>query len=198
MILAGGPGSRIGGEKQTIGLRGQPLLRYPLEAMRLALPEVAVITKAHSVLPTLDGAMVWIEPDRPTHPLLGVVEALGLAGGRPVLVCPADYPFVTHELLTALVQTPFNGRPAVIAACRGVTRPLLACYKARAAPLLRLAVERGDGLIEAASALNPVLVEVADESEVFDVDTPDDLLQATAMLDQRARLSVVDQPKVKS
>ena len=44
--------------------------------------------------------MVWIEPDRPADPLLGVIEALELAGGRAVLVCPVDYPFVTlSELL---------------------------------------------------------------------------------------------------
>ncbi len=157
-----------------------------------------MITKADAVMPTLDGAMVWIEPDRPTHPLVGVIEALSLAGGRSVLVCPVDYPFVTRELLMRLAQTPFEGRSVVLAACGGVARPLLGCYQPAAVPLLWQAMQRERGLDDVVVALKPVLVEVADELELFDVDTPDDLLQATAMLDQRHRESRLDQPKVKS
>ena len=41
-------------------------------------------------------------------------------------------------------------------------------------------------------------MEVADELELFDVDTPDDLLQAAAMLDRQRRERLSDQPKVKS
>ena len=198
VILAGGSGRRIGGGKPTVGLLGRALLRYPLDAMRTALPEVAVITKADVVMPTLDGAMVWIEADRPAHPLAGVIEALELAGGRPVLVCPVDYPFVTSELLMRLAATPFDGRPVVLAASRGVARPLLGCYRPAAVPLLWQAMQREGGLDDVVVALKPVLVEVADELELFDIDTPDDLLQATAMLDQRHRQSRLDQPKVKS
>lgn len=198
MILAGGRGSRIGGGKSTVGLHGRPLLHYPLDAMRALLPEVAVITKADVLMPSLDGAMVWIEPDRPAHPLLGVVEALDLAGGRPVLVCPGDFPFVTPELLGRLAAAPFDGRSAVVAAFRGVAQPLLACYRPSASPLLWQAMQRQNGLQDAVAALQPVLLEVADEIELFDIDTPDDLLQAAAILDRHRRESSVDQPKVKS
>jgi molybdopterin-guanine dinucleotide biosynthesis protein A len=37
------------------------------------------------------------------------------------------------------------------------------------------------------SALDPTLVEVDDELELFDVNTPDDLLQAAGMLDVQRR-----------
>ena len=180
VILAGGSGRRIGGGKPTVGLVGRPLLHYPLDAMRAALPEVAVITKTDAVMPTLDGAMVWIEPDLPGHPLLGVIEALELAGGRPVLVCPGDYPFVTPQLLIRLAQTPFDGRPVVLAASRGVARPLLGCYLPSAVPLLWQAMQREGGLDDVVAALKPVLVEVADELELFDIDTPEDVAELIA------------------
>ena len=157
-----------------------------------------MITKAETVLPALDGAMVWIEPDQPVHPLLGIIEALDLAGGRPVLVCPVDHPFVTTELLTRLAIASAGGQPAVLAAHDGVAEPLLGCYRPAARPLLLQAMQHGPDLNHAVSVLSPALVEVMDPLELFDVNTPDDLLQAAAMLDQQRRQSRADQPKVKS
>ncbi|HEY2656550.1 MAG TPA: NTP transferase domain-containing protein [Solirubrobacteraceae bacterium] len=136
VIPGGGRGLRIGGSKLAVALRGRPLISDPLAAMRQALPDVAVIVKADAVLPDLPGTMVWIEPDAPRSPLLGIVEALALPGGRPVLVCPADLPFVTPDLLAALAGSPDNGAPAAVASRDGVIRPLLGCYRPRAAGLL--------------------------------------------------------------
>ena len=183
VVLAGGAGIRMGGGKQTVALRGHALLRYPVSAMRLVLSEVAVIAKADTVLPSLEGAMLWIEPDLPRNPLLGISEAIVLAGGRPVLVCPGDMPFVTPELLSALMTTSHRGGQAVLATCQGITRPLLGCFQPSAAPLLEQAANGGISAEDAFKALEPLLVEVENEIELFDVDTPDDLLQASAMLD---------------
>lgn len=190
VILGGGKGLRIGGSKLRVALRGRPLIAYPLAAMQQVLPEVAVIAKADVVLPDLPGAMVWIEPDAPRNPLVGIVEALALAGGRPVLVCPADLPFVTPALLAALATSLDGGAPAVVASCDGVIRPLLGCYQPRAAALLAGATQLGrdvgadEGSVRTAvAAIGPRRFEVTDAMQLFDVDTPDDLLQAAAMMD---------------
>jgi molybdopterin-guanine dinucleotide biosynthesis protein A len=187
VILAGGPGNRIGGNKADVALQGEPLLQYALRSMRQVLTDVAIIAKPQTVLPRLDGAMVWVEPDEPVHPMLGVGEALALAGGRPVLVCPLDLPFISSRLLTQLAATERGARPAVIAACRGVARPLVGCYAPAAAPLVSAAAHRQASLEDTVRELDPRLVEVDDELELFDVNTPDDLLQAAAMLDRRRR-----------
>jgi molybdenum cofactor guanylyltransferase len=197
VILAGGVGLRIGGAKPSVALRGQALIRYPLDAMKLAVSDVAVITKATIVLPSLEGVMIWIEPDVPDHPLLGICEALALAGGRSVLVCPVDLPFVTPELLTALAGARPAGLKAVVAAYRGVPQPLLGCYQPVAAPLLAKAAQRGASLEDAMRSLRPALLEVHDETQLFDVDTPDDLLQASAMLGVSTAAPSA-QPNVKS
>ncbi len=127
MILAGGAGTRIGGNKASVALNGEPLLHHTLRPLRRTLTDVAIITKPQTVLPPLEGAMVWVEPDEPVHPLFGISESLALAGGRPVLVCPLDMPFLSSRLLAQLAVAGAEGRPAVMAAARGHARPLVAC-----------------------------------------------------------------------
>ncbi|MDE3132543.1 MAG: molybdenum cofactor guanylyltransferase [Acidobacteriota bacterium] len=187
LILAGGPGRRIGGNKASVALQGEPLLRYVLAAMSEVLRDVAIIAKAETALPRVEGTMVWVEPERPVHPLFAVSEALALAGGRPVLVCPTDMPFITPQLLAALASTHADGAAAVLASARGIAWPLVGRYMPSAAATLAQAVERHLAPEEAVAALRPKLVEVENERELFDVNTPDDLLQAAGMLDVRRR-----------
>lgn len=187
VILAGGLGQRIGGNKASVALHGEPLVAHALRAMRDVLSDVAIVAKPQTVLPRLDGTMVWVEPEQPLHPLLGVGEALALAGGRPVLVCPLDMPLISPRLLGSLVETKAEGRLAVLAACRGIAQPLVGCYTAASAAVLSQAAHGQLSLEEAVAALDPRLVDVQDEAELFDVDTPDDLLQAAGMLDRQRR-----------
>jgi molybdopterin-guanine dinucleotide biosynthesis protein A len=190
VILAGGRGLRMGGSKLGVVLHGRPLIDYPLAAVRAAVTDVAVIAKADVQLPHLEGVMVWIEPDEPHNPLIGLVEALALAGGRPVLACPADMPFVSPSLLVQLSQTLPEGAPAVLASSRGEAMPLLGCFQPEAVELLADSARRPEADVAAAvAALHPRLLEVSDPIELFDIDSPEDLLIAAAMMDQ---------PKVKS
>ena len=140
-ILAGGGGRRIGGDKAIVELQGRPLISYPLEAVREALGQVAILAKADTKLPYVSGVTVWIEPEPRAHPLIGIMQALALADGRPVLVCGADLPFVTARLIRKLARANPGRAPAVVACARGAMQPLLGCYQRRALPLLR----RGGG-----------------------------------------------------
>ena len=183
VVLAGGRGSRMGGDKLSVGLGGRPLLDYPLSALRIVLHDVAVIAKPDVTLPPVQGVAVWLEPEEPHHPLLGIVEALALADGRPVLVCPADLPFVTPGLIKALAGARAEGAPAVIATCRGQDQPLLGCYLPAAMPLLADAAYDGVAPVrEVVASIGPQRLEVADPDELFNVNSPEDLLVASAML----------------
>jgi molybdopterin-guanine dinucleotide biosynthesis protein A len=129
---------------------------------------------------------VWIEPDARRHPLVGITQALALADGRPVLVCGADLPFVTTKLVQRLAKANPGRAPAVVASADGVIQPLLGCYQRRALELLRRGAQDVSRPVrDSVAALDPVLLEVDDPDEVFDVDSPADLLQAAAMLDRR-------------
>jgi molybdopterin-guanine dinucleotide biosynthesis protein A len=188
VILAGGAGARIGGSKAVVKLNGRPLISYPLEAMWRALGQVAIVAKIATELPSVAGVTLWIEPDEPRHPLLGVVHALGLAEGRSVLVCPVDLPFVSSGLIRRIVDAGRGPAAAVIAAREGRTQPLLGCYQAEALGPLSGALERSEVPVrEAVAALDPTHYEVEDADELFNINSPDDLLQAAAMVDRRRR-----------
>jgi molybdenum cofactor guanylyltransferase len=185
-ILAGGLGRRIGGSKAIVELNGRPLISYPLEAMKGALGEVVIVAKFDTELPSLPGATVWIELEQNHHPLVGLVEALGLADRRPVLVCAADFPFVTTDLIRRIAHVDVGSAVAAVACSNNAIQPLLGRYEPTAIDSLR-ATGIGDDvpLREIVASVDPVLVEVDDPDELFNVNSPDDLLQAAAMLDRR-------------
>jgi molybdopterin-guanine dinucleotide biosynthesis protein A len=172
-ILAGGGGRRIGGDKAIVELHGRPLISYPLEAVRQALGQVAIVAKPDTKLPCVSGLTVWIEPADPQHPVVGIAQALALADGRPVVVCGADLPFVSAGLVERLAKANPRRAPAVIARARGDMQPLLGCYHRRALPLLTGQAQADTGPVRATiAALDPALFEVDDPDELFDVDSP--------------------------
>lgn len=183
VVLAGGLGRRIGGSKATVELCGRPLIWYPLKALQRALQDVAVIAKPDTELPGLPGVTVWIEPQTPRHPLVGIVQALALAANRPVLICAGDLPFLTAKLIGQLARCDPGGATAVIAAWGGEIQPLLGCYQPRSLELLRDAATRAAMPVrEAVEGIGPRVFEVDDPEVLFEVNAPDDLLQAAAML----------------
>jgi molybdopterin-guanine dinucleotide biosynthesis protein A len=179
-ILAGGAGRRIGGSKAIVHLRGKPLICYPLEAVQQVLGDVVVVAKANTELPSLPGVTVWVEPETPSHPLLGILHALSLAEGRAVLVCADDLPFVTAATIEQLAAEDPGGAPAVIAAAGGETQPLLGCYQPAT---LDLVGPRFDRPLRAAIAEIGARTIELDPSVLFNVNYPEDLLQAAAILD---------------
>ncbi len=186
VVLAGGSGRRIGGSKAIVRLRGQPLITYPLAALRAVLGEVAIVAKTDTELPSLPGTTVWIEPAVPRHPIVGITHALALASGRPVLIAAADMPFLTTTVVAQLASADPGRAPAVIATHAGRLHPLLGCYQPQAAAPLAAALATGDvALRDAVLGLEPRLIEIDDADALFNVNAPEDLLHAAAMLDRR-------------
>jgi molybdopterin-guanine dinucleotide biosynthesis protein A len=185
VILAGGQGRRIGGSKAIVELRGRPLITYPLAALSGALADVAIVAKADTALPSLAGVTVWIEPETPQHPAVGIVQALALAAGRPVLVCGVDMPFVTSELIGTIACTDPLDAPAVVPTSGGALQPLLALYLPAAMALLGRGARRDHSpLREQVAAIGPRLIEVDDPNAFFNINAPEDLLRAAALMDR--------------
>jgi molybdopterin-guanine dinucleotide biosynthesis protein A len=171
-VLAGGAGRRMGEPKPLARLGGRPLIAWPLAAVAAAGLDAVVVAKADTPLPPLD-VEVWLEPDAPRHPLLGIVTALERAG-RPVIAAGCDQPWLPPELLAALAAAPGAAAPAV----RGEPAPLPARYEVAALAALRAALAAEAPLRRTLAALAPMLVELADPGTLAGVNTPEELAAA--------------------
>ena len=181
VVLAGGAGRRIGGEKALVELDGRPLIHYPVAAMHGVLGEVVVVCKESTPLPTFAGvARVWCEPDEPRHPLAGVICALSQTADRPILVCAGDMPLVTADVLRALLAVRAGDAPAVVPRVGGRLEPLLALYRPAALPTLA-AMAPGEPATAVVERLDPLVVAIDDEDAFFNVNEPEDVLRASAL-----------------
>jgi molybdopterin-guanine dinucleotide biosynthesis protein A len=197
-VLAGGRGSRLGGDKAAAKLNGRPLYSYPLSAIEAAGLDAVVCTKPGGTPLSSRGSFVvnsrtkeprddlsvLEEPPEPRHPLCGIVAALGL--GRPVVAVACDLPFVAPGLIELLAQAP---EPLVVPTLGGRPQPLLARYEPSLLPQLAGALEREEPLTRTVESLRPRLLgedELARFGDprrlLFNVNDRDDLRQAEALL----------------
>lgn len=188
VLLAGGAGRRIGGDKALVELDGRPLAHHALQALTATLDEVVVACRVDTELPPLPGVKeAWVEAEGTRGPVAGIVSALREARGRPILAVALSLPLVTPDHLRALLAVDLDGRPAVVAARGGRPQPLLARWEPQALPALsRMAPDLP--LEHATMTLAPALAAfAADDPALEPVRAPEDLLRAAAALDSRRR-----------
>lgn len=193
-MLAGGRGSRIGGEKACVELDGRRLIEYPLAAaMAAGLPAV-VVAKRDSALPALSVPIIR-EPAEPRHPLCGIIAALrGTAA--PLVAVGCDMPFLTGELLARLAapaDTAVRLGPAdtaVLVERDGAPQPLPVRCLPGQLPWLEEAMARSLSLRAAFALLRPLVVVGEPELQalgdprrlLFSVNDRDDLQMARRWL----------------
>ena len=173
-VLAGGRGSRLGGEKAWVELGGQPLYSYPLAAIEAAGLDAVVCAKQPR-----NGLRILEEPDHPRHPLCGIVAALRAGEGRAVVAVACDLPFVAPGLIRLLADAPER---LVAPTLDGRLQPLLARYEPCLLPELEAALEHEEPLTRTVESLAPRLLEEDELTRfgdphrlLFNVNDPDDL-----------------------
>jgi molybdopterin-guanine dinucleotide biosynthesis protein A len=176
-VLAGGRGSRIGGDKALVELAGRPLIEYPLAAAHAAGLEAVVVAKRQTRLPPLD-VRVLIEPDEPTHPLTGIVTALERF--EAVIAIPCDMPLLDADDLSALAAMPED--VAVLTS----DQPLPALYRASVLAQLRQALDAGRSVrsTQAQSSAPAAIASTDAAPRLLSVNTPPDLAEAERRLSQ--------------
>jgi molybdopterin-guanine dinucleotide biosynthesis protein A len=176
-VLAGGRGSRLGGDKALVELAGRPLIEYPLAAAHAAGLEAVVVAKPLTRLPPLD-VRVLIEPDEPTHPLTGIVTALEYF--EAVIAIPCDMPLLSGSDLSALVAVP--GDVVVLAS----SEPFPALYRVEILPQLLYALEAARSMRATHQQLSArsTLASARLASRLMSVNTVENLAEAERRLSQ--------------
>jgi molybdopterin-guanine dinucleotide biosynthesis protein A len=125
VILAGGEGRRIGGEKPLRRLGGERLIDRAAAAAKIWSDVVAVAVRDERQADGC-GLPLLFDAGGVEGPLAGLVAGLRFAGEAAcegVLTIPADMPFLPTDLADRL-SSAVTGRRAVIAASGGHLHPV--------------------------------------------------------------------------
>lgn len=131
VILAGGEGRRIGGNKPLALMGGQTLLDRALAFARTWTGDVAVSLREPGQFPLPDDVTALIDEEG-AGPLAGLQPALRFArqkGLQATLTIPCDTPFVPRDLPHRLCDKLGGGVGAVLATSGGMLHPACALWR---------------------------------------------------------------------
>jgi molybdenum cofactor cytidylyltransferase len=192
LVLAAGEGRRFGGAKLAAELDGRPLFDHALEAM-LAVPaiqRVVVVLGAHSEELAARAGLGGVETTLCDEWREGISASLRagartLADAEAIVVALADQPFITPQVIAAIVDQVDSPAPAARATYAGRPgHPVL--IKRR----LFAAIEelRGDaGARDLLAAAGVRSVECGHLCRPDDVDTREDLEAARGLFAIKAK-----------
>ncbi|MCU5773469.1 molybdenum cofactor guanylyltransferase MobA [Erwiniaceae bacterium BAC15a-03b] len=178
VILAGGRGSRMGGEdKGLMQLNGLPLYQHVLQRLQPQVASVCISANRNLASYQLSGLPV-ISDAFPGYagPLAGMLAALRFINNDWALFAACDTPFIPHNLAERLWQQKGEA-DAVWARSDERDHPTLALIHCRVADRLTDFLTRGD------RKLMLFLQEIAAKAVIFpddrqsfiNINTPDDL-----------------------
>lgn len=183
-VLAGGPGSRLGGGKPFREVAGRRLIDLALAALGRVCPRTMIVTNdvaAYADHPCLVLADRW--PGR--GPLAALATAFLDSPAEGLLLLAVDMPLVRPELLAALARA--HGREKVLAPLGPRwPEPLLAYYGRDCLPAILRLLEQGEWrprmLLKAVGATLMPREEVVrydpEGLSFLNVNFPEDLAQA--------------------
>lgn len=185
VILAGGLGRRIGGDKGLQTLHGRALLSWVQEAVRHDSDEILINANNTQQAYVQFGSRVIADllPDWP-GPLAGLHAALLAAKNEYVMTVPCDTPFLPDDLIPRLLASlTLRSAEAAVAVTGGCRQPTIALYRKRVLPGLLAYLESGgrkvNDWLDSLQLSEVVFDNVAD----FDnINTLDDLARASERL----------------
>jgi len=134
VVLAGGAGSRIGGDKPSVLVGGRPLLQRTLDALEHVVTRAVLTVAPGQRLPDVDTRLqlVVCEDLLPARgPLTGIFTGLNCARTSEVLVVPCDAPLMRHEMLAFLLE--HGGDTPAVPEALGRLQPTFGVWSQRAA-----------------------------------------------------------------
>lgn len=142
-VLAGGWSSRMGMDKATVLLAGQPLIVHALEILREA-GLTAAIAGASTQLSSFAPVVPDTEQDQ--GPLGGICAALASTTSQRAVFLPVDLPLLPASLLTLLLERSLSAAAAMtVVEVNGFVQTFPAVIEQRALAALRGELAAGKG-----------------------------------------------------
>ena len=129
VVLAGGEGSRIGGNKPLLQIGGERLIDRAIELARTYSKTVAIAVRDSAQVPDANAQIIKDDPVE--GPLGGLIAALRFAqtkDKRMLLVIPTDMPFLPADLFLRL-QHAISSRPCVLAKSGRRVHPVCSLWR---------------------------------------------------------------------
>ena len=187
VILAGGQARRMGGaDKAFLPLAGRPLIAHVLDRLE---PQVErVLISANGDAARFQGFGCPVVPDAtPQGPLSGILAALTAAAGMGathVVSTPCDTPFLPGDLVPQLLLAA-EGSPTGLALATDPTgdHPATAIWPVGSAPALAAFLAEGGAKVTRFTAAHEAaLAHFPDPRAFLNLNTPEDLVAAEALL----------------
>ena len=119
IVPAAGRAERFGGGKLIAEVDGQPLLDHTLRSLLDGgIERVIVVMAPGAAFPTVTllndpRVSLTVNPDPARGMFSSIQQGLGAAEGEPILVLPADMPFVKCETVAAVLSAARDSRTIV-------------------------------------------------------------------------------------
>ncbi len=192
VILAGGQGTRIGGDKGLRSLQGRELISWVVDAVKRDSEEILISANGSQEAYAKFGYRVIADqmPDWP-GPLAGLEAALSIAQTQYVLSVPCDTPFLPDNLIPRLLGSLLeNAAEVSVAVVVGRRQPAIALYNKNVLPGLRAYLGSGRRKVnDWLDSLQLSEVIFDNEREFDNINTQEDLARANQMpmMDETAR-----------
>jgi molybdenum cofactor guanylyltransferase len=149
VVLAGGEGRRMGGDKPLRAWRGGTLIDHALRKAHGFAPAVAVAVRSGDQVGRVDVPLLIDGPDL-AGPLAGVASAIAFAadaGAEAVVTLPCDAPLAPEDLALRLAGAIQARDGVAMAASHGRWQPTCALWRSNLAePLAQYAGRGGRSL----------------------------------------------------
>lgn len=190
VILAGGEGRRMGGNKPLALLAGQSLLDRAIALARTWTDDTAVSLRHAGQFAVPEGVFSLLDRDG-AGPLAGLRVALDFASERgleAVLTIPCDVPFAPADLAERLCGALLPDAGAALATSGGMLHPACALWKVTALAALPAYGRTGKSSLRGFAAfVGFTTAEWPCEpfDPFFNVNSPEDLAVAESLLKNR-------------
>jgi len=191
LILCGGKSTRMGRSKAFLPYRGTVMINHIIDVVRQLFAEAILVTNEPDLF---DGLAIDIVKDILPYrgPLGGILSGLLIAGNYHSFVFACDMPFISREVIEAMVKQHKGSDLLVLKHDQGI-EPLIGIYSKKCIKALEESLFVGEmNLHDFVSGLNAQTFSYARETNgsaksslppYFNIDTPQDYTLAITSAD---------------